>query len=881
MPVTQDNRILSIATPLGKDYLLIDSIAGTEEMSRLFRFTLDLRHEEANETGPPTEVKGEDLLGKSVTVTVTQPDETVRYFNGIVNRISQGNRHKSFTYYSIEVVPHLWLLTQIRQSKIFQNKSVPDILRDVLGRIEFKIELQGNYQPRNYCVQYRESDFDFISRLMEEEGIFYFFEHTDKGHKMIIADTPTSHRDCPGKSDIEFAEENAPEEFFVASVTRLALDYQLHTGKVAFWDHKFELPTNKLDANKPSRFSVGGNQQLEVYEYPGFYAQRFDGVDKGGGEQGGELQKIFADKDRKAQVSVDVLDSQYKTFNGAGDCSSMTPGYRFKLKGHGLQAFNSQYVLTSVEHSAKQSPDYASESEVTGPYTNKFTCIPHGSGAPPFRPQPTTEKPFVQGSQTATVVGPAGEEIFTDKYGRVKVQFHWDRHGKVDAGSSCWVRVAQPHSGKQWGTMFIPRIGMEVVINFMEGDPDQPIIVGSVYNAENMPPYPLPQEKTKSTIKTNSSPGGGGFNELRFEDKAGSEQIFIHAQKDEDIRVNNDCMETIGNKRHLTVASDQIESVGGNKHLQVSGNQAEKIGGSSSLNVGGDQQEKIGMKHAVDAGMEIHLKAGMKVVIEAGVQLTLKGPGGFIDINPAGVTVQGTMVLINSGGAAGAGSGCSPDSPEKAKEADKAQSGQKVAPPQAPPPPPAPPDYTIAATAARERAQNPSAPSVQQAIQQMLQALPPPPPLPAIPPVPVPDIEAAIAAAQSAVQSLAQDAQAMVQEAVEQVANSPVLASVMDKVNEVKAKVDEVKAKAQEKIDQAKAVAAEAKQAAQEKIAEVKAKVAEAKAQVEAAKAKVEEARQQVEQARETLNQAVDAVKGLGNEAAGLAQAAQDALPFG
>jgi type VI secretion system secreted protein VgrG len=380
-------------------------------------------------------------------------------------------------------------------------------------------------------------------------------------------------------------------------------------------------------------------------------------------------------------------------------------------------------------------------------YENSFTCLP---ASVPFRPQRVTPKPTVRGTQTAFVVGPKGEEVFTDKYGRVKVQFHWDREGKNDEKSSCWVRVGQSVAGKRWGSSFWPRIGQEVIVDYLEGDPDQPIIIGSVYNADQMPPYlgkgpdsKHPEENLISGVKSNTSKGGEGYNEIRFYDAKDEQQIFMHAERNMDVRVKNDSMEHVVNNRHLIVgpqpndddAGDQIEDVyrdkqlhvrrhqteqiegnlmltvgkgqasgggnvdivieqerkelvgadahghvqgnflektDGNQGLTVGGDRSEKVGGTQSLTVGTNQQEKVGMNHALEAGMEIHLKAGMKVIIEAGVQLSLVGPGGFVDIGPAGVTIQGIMVLINSGGAAGSGSGSSPTSPQAPTDAQQA-----------------------------------------------------------------------------------------------------------------------------------------------------------------------------------------------------------------
>jgi len=373
-------------------------------------------------------------------------------------------------------------------------------------------------------------------------------------------------------------------------------------------------------------------------------------------------------------------------------------------------------------------------------YSCALTAI--GSGVP-FRPTCVTPKPTVPGPQTAIVVGPSGEEIYTDKYGRVKVQFHWDRYGKADQNSSCWIRVAQVWAGRQWGALYTPRIGQEVIVEFLEGNPDYPIITGRVYNGQAMPPYQLPDHQTMSTIKSNTSRGGGGFNEIRFEDMKGKEQVFVHAEKDQDLRVKNDCRECIGNERHLIVKKNQFEQVDADKHSTVKGDQRTEIDGDNSLTVKGDHlvqisggdhrtvkgdqsesiggdhnlkgmnlnteagqkisikagtdfHEKAGMNYAMDAGMAVHIKGGMTVVVEGGLQLSLKVGGNFIDINPGGVFIQGTMVMINSGGAAGSGSGSSPtapaapqapDLPKPPKEAGTAEAGKVDEAPPAPKPP--------------------------------------------------------------------------------------------------------------------------------------------------------------------------------------------------
>jgi len=662
---TQENRVLKISTPLGKDVLLLQGFSGQEAISSLFHFHLDLLAENQ------TSVAFDKLLGQKVTVELMLPNEETRYFSGIISSLSQGGRDQTFTRYRAEMVPQFWLLTRRAQSRIFQTMTVPDILKKVLDGLDVKFDIQGTFQPRDYCTQYRESDFQFASRLMEEEGIYYFFKHSADSHKMVLANTPQSHPDLPGDSRIIYEElgGGTREE---ERIYRWEKVQDLRSGKYTLWDHCFELPHKHLEAEKPiqdsvqvgkvsHKLKVGGNDSLEIYDYPGAYAQRFDGVDPGGGDRASDLQKIFDDNGRTVGIRMQQEALPSVVINGASNCRHLVSGHKFNLTRH----FNAdgQYVITSLSHVAQHGYDAAGMDKADDHYSNMFTCIPF---ALPFRPLRSTPRPVVRGSQTAVVVGPSGEEIFTDKYGRVKVQFHWDREGKNDATSSCWVRVGTPWAGKNWGMIHIPRIGQEVVVDFLEGDPDQPIIIGSVYNADQMPPYGLPDNKTLSGIRSRSTLQGStdNFNEIRFEDKKGSEQVILHAEKDLLESVENDTQEYVGNDRFLKVANDQKELVVNDKHVHVKGQFREKVESDMSHQVGGKRHEKVATVYVLDSGQEIHLKGGMKVIIEAGVQLSLKGPGGFVDIGPAGVTIQGTMVLINSGGAAGSGTAASPDDPE-------------------------------------------------------------------------------------------------------------------------------------------------------------------------------------------------------------------------
>jgi type VI secretion system secreted protein VgrG len=630
---TQAGRPLQVSTPLGTDVFLLTGFTGWEGISQLYQFLLNLLACSDQDIG------FDKVLGQPVSVRLAHGAGPVRYFNGIASRVGQGAVGREFTSYWLDLVPKLWLLTNRAQCRIFQRVSVPDILRTVLDGLDVEYQIQGTFHPREYCVQYRETDFNFVSRLMEEEGIYYFFKHTESSHTLVLANTPQSHQAIAGPGTVSFvgSEEVAVEDG--RSIFTWSKTQQLRPGRYALGDQHFELPRRRLGAETGivpdveagtdrHPFRLPANGALEIYDYPGDYARRFDGVSRGGGDQSAELQRIFDDNQRTAELRMQQEGVAGLTIGGLGDCPNLVPGYRFMLTGHANA--NGAYVVTGVGHSARNTA-YRSDGDEFA-YQCQFSCIPLSL---PFRPPPVTARPAIQGTQTAVVVGPAGQEIFTDRYGRVKVQFPWDRNGRYDADSSCWVRVAQFWAGKRWGASFWPRIGQEVVVAFEDGNPDRPVIVGSVYNAEQMPPYlgDAPDRAHRndpkvSGIKTCSTPGGDGFNELRFDDTKGNEQVFLHAERDMDVRVRNDSRQSVGGGRHV------------------------RIGGAS--------QETVGGNYALDAGDEIHIKAGTKVVIEAGSELSLIGPGGFLHIGPGGVTVDGIMVWINSGGpgpACGCGAG--------------------------------------------------------------------------------------------------------------------------------------------------------------------------------------------------------------------------------
>jgi type VI secretion system secreted protein VgrG len=710
----QANRPLQLTTPLGPDALYLVGFDGREGLSRLFHFQLDLLADNGRA------IAFDKLLGQPVTISLAVGAGRSRFFNGIVSRFSQGMRDDTFTHYRAEVVPQLWLLTRRVQCRIFQHQAVPDILKEMFQGLRVRFELQGTFHPRNYCVQYRESDFAFASRLMEEEGIFYFFQHAADGHVMVVANTRDSHPEVPEQSAVIFDEiegGNRPEY----RVFEWEKVQEVRSGRVTLWDHSFELPNKHLESRRPVAEGVpvgqvthplklAGSEQREIFDYPGGYARRFDGIDPGGAARPTEHTRLFEDGPRTAAIRMEEETTPALRTSGAGNCRQFVSGHQFSLSRH----FNADgtYALTEVEHHCRLGDDYRSGDGVRLDYRNRFTCIPL---ALPFRPARVTPKPRVEGAQTAVVVGPPGEELYTDKFGRVKVQFHWDREGQNDADSSCWIRVAQPAAGKRWGTYFWPRIGQEVIVHFLEGDPDRPIILGSVYNADQMPPYlgdgpdpKHPNDRKVSGIKTCSTPGGEGYNELRFDDTKGKEQIFIHAQKDLEIRAENTIkINTMGNCWHLTTGctpdgkppqGDCYIEVNKDAHQNVKGESRTMVGGEESHIVNGNAYHSYGGSRRTGVAGEEIVEA--TTILFDAAAICFKAGGSFIKIDAQGVTIVGAEVLINSGGDAlksttpGAGVDASNKpvrlqdqvkKPIAPQPADQSKSGAPSTPPASPP----------------------------------------------------------------------------------------------------------------------------------------------------------------------------------------------------
>lgn len=568
-------------------------IEGAEGISFPFEYTLELVSEDAD-------IDFTQIISKAGVVKfVSDGDNVERFIHGMIvdfALVDQGNR---LTTYTARLVPRVWNLTQMADCRIFQATTTPDIIKKILDDAKiasdtYKIDCKETYQPRDYCVQYRETDLGFISRLMEEEGIFYYFEHSADKHLLVIADKSAVHKEIGKPAKVLYQK---PSGTAAAEDTVYPFSYSegVRTGGVMMSDYLFRKPALNLHSKQDFKL----NAELEVYDYPG----RYPVTDKG--------DDASATGTRLAKVRMEAAQVSRTVGKGQSDCMRLVAGFRFTLDKHGRKALNQDYLLTYVKLSAEQPSVYEEGAGEKGSnFHNEFVCIPAGV---PYRSIRRADKPVIPGAQTAIVTGPSGEEIYVDEFARVKVQFHWDREGKNDEKSSCWLRVSQLWAGAGWGAMFIPRIGHEVIVEFLEGDPDRPIITGRVYHGTNLPPYKLPAEKTKSTIKSDSTKGGGGSNELRFEDLKGKEEIYLHGQKDWTIKIENDKNQEIGHDETLHVGNDrtknvdknQTETVGENKTISVGKNHSESIGENASITVGKNQDVSIGSNATLTVGKNL------------------------------------------------------------------------------------------------------------------------------------------------------------------------------------------------------------------------------------------------------------------------------------
>src|SRR5690554_633614 len=608
-------------------------------------FTLKLRFASRDAT-----LSASELLDRPVTLTIWQDGEVLRRVNAIVSEFGRGDRGHRRTFYSLVARPALWRLGLRHNSRIFQQVSPLTILTTLcdergLGDIAFAVTREP--ETREYCAQYRESDLAFVERLAAEEGLFYFHEFfaTDagSGHRLIFADAPQALVHL-GSRTYHSRAGGSPPTRHVRQLEQLA---RVAPSSVMLKDYSFKKPAYaQLHEHVAGDLEEHAQRDdYEHYDYPGRY-------------------KHDASGQPFTRIRLEHLRREALICTAESDLPELTLGTRFTLTDHDLHELNRDWQVVGVTHTGSQ-PQALVEDGITSwdaagmtRYQNELILTPTDQA---WRPTPNP-KPRVDGPQVAFVVGPEGEEIHCDEHGRVKVQFPWDRYSAADEHASAWVRVSQGWAGGGYGSMAIPRIGHEVIVSFLEGDPDQPLVTGRTYHAGNLSPYPLPEHKTRTSIKTQSHKSEG-FNELRFEDEADQEQIWLHAQKDLELLTHNDRTEEIGNDSFLTVHHDRISEIHADDHLTVHGQRRTQVDGDDHLIINASRHEKVGQAQLVEAGQEIHHKAGMKVVIEAGAEITLQAGGSFIKLDPGGVTIVGAQVKINAGGSPGVGSGQAVETP--------------------------------------------------------------------------------------------------------------------------------------------------------------------------------------------------------------------------
>ncbi|WP_179401426.1 type VI secretion system Vgr family protein [Burkholderia guangdongensis] len=676
MTTRDPHRQVSVTCAAAGDDLKFLRLTGTEELGRLSRFQLEL-------LSTSNALKPGDLLGQDISVELSLPAGGERQINGIVTafRIAvPGDKTRNrMARYEATVRPRLWLLTRASHCRFFYEMTVPDIVTKVLQdyNVDLSNKCAATYPTLEHCAQYRETDFDFVSRLLEREGIYYYFEHSGGKHTLVLTDSGDVHAPLDHYPTISYDPGYGPLTEKEGIYDWMA-GAELQTGTYEVNDYDFEKPSASNQQGLLSR-----STRPTAYDAPVYTMQE---------HLTGHVQS--SDGDRYAKVGVEIRQTRNDSITGRSTVRAIWPGGLFKLTGHATDDQNRDYLVVRATYEIN-SDEYVSTRNVSLPFFDcDFVALRKENH---FRSERLTPRPVVGGPQTAVVVGPDGDEIHTDKYGRIKVQFHWEQFAPPANANErmkrCWARVSQGWAGKNWGAFFLPRIGQEVIVDFIEGDPDRPLVTGSVYNASLMPPYALPANSALSTLKSNSTKGGGGYNEVRFDDTKGSEQLFFHAEKDHETWIKNDTLTNVANDRHLKIGGNEFvevdgachETVKGARNAQVNGTRSDavqgdqntQVDGSVSLKAGQNLQEKVGANWAIEAAANIHIKAGANVVIEAGAMLTLKVGGAFVVIDPMSVSVVGTPIKLNSGGSAGSGDGASPTAPTAPTAPTDADDGTK------------------------------------------------------------------------------------------------------------------------------------------------------------------------------------------------------------
>ncbi|MGZ5157604.1 MAG: type VI secretion system Vgr family protein [Caldimonas sp.] len=727
------DEILSIKTDEG-DFLVV-GMTGHEHLGQMFNYTAELLGA-VDLLGKPKEVKLHKLLNTHATLKM-KVDDVERYFDGIVTRAKRGDKRGRYETYTLTLQPCLWLTTRAKNSRVFQEESVKDIVSKVLddydGDVDWRLASESDYPKLDYCIQHNETDFNFISRLIEEVGIYYFFEHDDGKHTLVFIDAMAKHKNRTDSSALKWSNSMKEEH----TITDWQVQEEARTGKTTLTEYDYLAPTTEIKGEDSADDPADGMDDIEWYEHPALVVQNSAKPDQ---------QDASTPATNRAKVRMGELVSLHSSVTGATNARDMGVGVTFKLDNAPTDGDNKEYLLVAaiynLDFALHEAIDDADKARRHEGFRCEFLAMPTGAGGglmsmamggssstPQYRSPRTAAKPVIAGPQTAVVVCASGNEIETDKHGRIKVQFHWDREGENDENSSCWVRVAQPWAGKGYGMFALPRKGHEVVVQFLDGDPDRPLVTGSVYNNDNMPAWKLPDQATVSGVKTQSSKEGTAklANELRFDDKKDSEYIWFHAEKDFHRMVENDAFDWVGNNESVKVVltrkevigenwfmditKDVMHNMGKDLHVNVAGDifytggatfqlklkkdfnakvGSPADGGDLGIDVGGKTQLKsnadivlesstgklslkAGTGDLMAEGMSIKIKGATTVAIEGGIQVSLKAGSSFVDIGPAGVSIVGTMVMINSGGSAAAASSAlsaSPTAPTDAKKED-------------------------------------------------------------------------------------------------------------------------------------------------------------------------------------------------------------------
>lgn len=701
MSWSEANRPFRLKTPLGADVLLVSEWDGEERVGTLFRFTVRAWSARAD-------IAAKDLLLKTVTLLLRLPDGTDRSIHGVVSRFSQGGTAPvGLTAYELEIVPPHWMLSLDTGFDIFQNQSARDVCGALLKGTPFEWKLVRTLEPRPYCMRYRESRWQCVARLLEQEGVWFRFDHSGSEAKLVLADSVASAQAAWGVDTLHFSDAASTDtrlaalrvesQPFVAE-TRLRTASEFHTtrnvGNVVSSSGSFKPPAD-----------------LKAYAFEQQLAAHRSGISHSGGETSGDAGKLPDDTKVYARLRQEAAEARGTLYHGESSYSGLQAGARTTVKDHPTAALNVPLFVLAVRHKGANG-SYTGGDKAEPSYTNHFEAIPAST---PYRPPRTTPWPHVGGSHVGTVVGPAGEEIYTDKHGRVQVVFRWDVENATSLDRACWIRVAQPFAGQSFGAVFLPRIGHEVLVEFLDGNPDNPIIVGSLYNDANLPPWKLPDHKTQSGVRTHSTLKGGAddFNELRFEDKKDAELLYMQAQKDLETLVKNDERRkvlhdrtttikrhdektveegddkttvskgeqvitvadnnrtltvaknhsvtvgendaaTIGKDRALDVGQNEETTIGANATLSVGADRSHTVGGNESISVGGtlehtvggDRTDEVGGSHDISVNGSLSITVGQSITISAGQKITLKVGANVVEIDASGVTVKGTTVAV-------------------------------------------------------------------------------------------------------------------------------------------------------------------------------------------------------------------------------------------